>query len=115
MTESSEGQKFYRVKSAIVQIRRMNAEELAGVPHSVVRSQKSVDAIDAGYLYYSNRVPLWAHDTQIEHNLKNNLIQEVTREEYERCAAPGTPSEYIPTAADHARLQEDISLQFANR
>ena len=50
MTEPD--QKYYRVKAPIAQIRRLNAEEIAGVPHSVVRERG--DAIDAGYLYYGN-------------------------------------------------------------
>lgn len=114
MTEASEGQKYYRVKAAIVQIRKMNAEELAGVPHSVARRREETDAIDGGYLYYGNRVPLWADESQIRHNLDNNLIREVTREEYETLAEPETPTWYLPNAVDHAEIKADIERKYSH-
>lgn len=110
MTEPD--QKYYRVKAPIAQIRRLNAEEIAGVPHSVVRERG--DAIDAGYLYYGNRVPLWAHESQIKQNLDNNLIREVTREEYETLPAEPVHKFYEPNAVDQAQIEADIERKYSH-
>lgn len=112
MNESHNERKYYRVKAPIAQIRQLNAEEIAGVPHSVIRDSK--EAIDSGYLFYNNRVPLWAEPKQIEHNLACNLICAVSKEEYDRLPAPGTPTEYVPTQADHAQRQREIAETYAH-
>lgn len=112
MNESHNERKYYRVKAPIAQIRQLNAEEIAGVPHSVIRDSK--EAIDAGYLYYRNQVPLWAELQQISHNLACNLICEVSKEEYYRLPAPGTPTEYVPTQADHTQRQREIAESYAH-
>lgn len=88
-------QKYYRVIAPVVHMRPLTPEQIAGVPHTNDRSNEP--AIECEYLFYSNKVPLSAHEIQIQHHLDNKLIAEVTAEEYAKCTSPGQHCFYNPT------------------